>query len=254
MSRGLHVGHMGAVVVHCMGEFAWREPKPAPLRTIVRFYREWRRVIGVATRSSAPSFPRSSVDQKNWRGFGARLRLVDSTRAAVACQVMAHVELCHSTDPEPQVGNDNFIDDDEPRPRCAAGRMVLDGTFASRDRYGRAAWCASRAERRSTAWRDLRSASHRQFGQQRIGVARCRCPAARRHAAESVIAASTMSEPPPLAYAKLNRGEREALGPARGRSPPWQVIRRNAKQDRLAHGRVCSARLELGHVPPASSR
>jgi hypothetical protein len=67
------------------------------------------------------------------------LRLVDSTRAAVACQVMAHVELCHSTDPDPQVGNDNFIDDDEPRPRCAAGRMVLDGTFASRDRDGRAA-------------------------------------------------------------------------------------------------------------------
>lgn len=144
---------------------------------------------------------------------------------------------CHSTDPDPQVGNDNFIDDDKPRPRCAAGRMVLDGTFAFRDRDGRAAWCASRAERRSTAWRALRSASHRQFGQQRIGVARCRCPASRRHAAESVIAASTMSEPP-LAYAKLNRGEREALGPARGQSPPCQVIRRNGKQDRLAHGRV----------------
>jgi hypothetical protein len=203
-----------------------RGGKTAPLRTIGGFYREWWRVIGVATRSSAPSFPRSSVDQKNWRGFGARLRLVDSTRAAVACQVLAH-ELCHSTDPDPQVGNDNFIDDDEPRPRCAAGRMVLDRTFASRDRDGRAAWCASRAERRPTA---ASPASHRRFGQQRIGVARCCRPAARRHAgrgcadarlprargaAESVIAASTMSEPPPLAYAKLNRGEREALGPAR---------------------------------------
>jgi hypothetical protein len=30
MSRGLHVGHMGAVVVHCMGEFAWARRKTGP--------------------------------------------------------------------------------------------------------------------------------------------------------------------------------------------------------------------------------
>jgi hypothetical protein len=71
-SRGLHVGRMGTVVVHCMGTSPWRQPKPAPFRVIGGFYREWRAVIGVATRSSASSFPRSSVYQKNWRGFGAR--------------------------------------------------------------------------------------------------------------------------------------------------------------------------------------
>jgi hypothetical protein len=30
-SRGLHVGHMGAVVVHCMGTSSWRQLKTGPI-------------------------------------------------------------------------------------------------------------------------------------------------------------------------------------------------------------------------------
>jgi hypothetical protein len=71
---------------------AWGRPrgdnrKPAPFRVIGGFYREWRRVIGVATRSSASSFPRASASQEKlawlWDSvYASSVRPVQRLRAA----------------------------------------------------------------------------------------------------------------------------------------------------------------------------
>jgi hypothetical protein len=139
MSRGLPVGHMGAVVVHCMGEFAWREPKTGPTPHHRGFLH--RMAKGDRRRHAFERVLVPMLERLKKTGVALRLglRLVDSTRAAGACRLGSHVALCHSTDTDPQVGNDNFTDDDESRPRCAAGRMALDGTFAFRGRDARAA-------------------------------------------------------------------------------------------------------------------
>jgi hypothetical protein len=89
-SRGLHVGHMGAVVVHCMETSPWRQPKTGPIprhRGFLPGMAKGDRRRHAFERVLVSTLERLS--NKTGVALGLGLRLVGSNRAAVACRVVA---------------------------------------------------------------------------------------------------------------------------------------------------------------------